>query len=203
VQEASDECAREKRKGPRATGEWRLFVEQKSQYLPGKKQNEGWFAKPGRDGENARQCGPDNRFALTSRKTGGRSTKLENDGREQEPTGKRFSLRDVPIQMREVTRAAQRPCGQGPTESFNCGRFAGVISNKPGQMSAYEGENASGHEQIQDSKAMFVFAAQELENQVHERRQRTIDVANVAIQDVAVADGPREILENALVAAER
>ena len=105
--------------------------------------------------------------------------------------------------MRKITRTAQRPAGKRPSESFESGRFVDTFANKPRQMSANERKDASGDKQIQDAKTVFVFAADELEHQMNEGCERAIDVANVAIQNVALTHGPRKILKNALVSAKR
>ena len=50
---------------------------------------------------------------------------------------------------------------------------------------------------------MLVAPAQRQEDHVHEVREGSVHVAHVAVVDVALRDGPRDVLEDALVASER
>jgi hypothetical protein len=50
---------------------------------------------------------------------------------------------------------------------------------------------------------VFVFSAEQLKNDMHQRRQWTIYIANVAIEDIPSTQSPSKILENALVPTQR
>lgn len=195
---------REPQDGLDATGP-KVAIDEQRHELHHREDGVGGLAEPWHDAQRADQDQQDERCAAAPFAPvfgeGALRDQLQRHAREHEPVEEGLPLREVPIQVEEQLAFEDDPRGSGPGCALEPPHL--LLCDEAREAAAHESKDEPRDREIEDAEAMLVGAAVAQKEHVNEVCERSVDVAHVAVVDVAALERPGDVLEDALVATER